>query len=43
MVKIGAVKTIFYFNNNNNNNQVADARECGNELSGSVKYGEFLD
>jgi len=23
--------------------QVADACECGNELSGSVKCGEFLD
>ena len=23
--------------------QVADARECGNEPSGSVKCGEFLD
>jgi hypothetical protein len=23
--------------------QVADTCECGNELSGSVKYGEFLD
>jgi hypothetical protein len=23
--------------------QVADACECGNEPSGSVKYGEFLD
>ena len=23
--------------------QVADACECGNELSGSVKRGEFLD
>jgi hypothetical protein len=23
--------------------QVADGRECGNEPSGSVKRGEFLD
>ena len=23
--------------------QVSDACECGNELSGSVKCGEFLD
>ena len=23
--------------------QVADACECGNEISGSVKCGEFLD
>ena len=23
--------------------QVADACECGNEPSGSMKYGEFLD
>ena len=23
--------------------QVADACECGNELPGSVKFGEFLD
>ena len=23
--------------------QVADSCECGNELSGSVKCGEFLD
>ena len=23
--------------------QVADVCECGNELSGSVKFGEFLD
>ena len=23
--------------------QVAEARECGNEPSGSVKCGEFLD
>ena len=23
--------------------QMADACECGNELSGSVKCGEFLD
>jgi len=23
--------------------KVADARECGNELSGSAKCGEFLD
>jgi len=23
--------------------QVADACECGNEPSGSVKWGEFLD
>jgi hypothetical protein len=25
------------------NRQVADTCECGNELSGSIKCGEFLD
>ena len=32
------VSTIF-----NNQEQVADACECGNEPSASVKCGEFLD
>ena len=30
-------------NNNNNNNNNAGACEYGDELSGSIKCGEFLD
>jgi len=35
--------TVCYFRNLWGLVQVADACECGNEPSGSVKCGEFLD